>query len=204
MAGAVVATMALTTLLPDEVRLSARWVVPALEGALLVALIVGDPGAIDRRSRQLRALSILLVSVLVVGALISTGLLIDDLIHGGKATGSAGELLATGSIVWAVNNLAFALLYWELDSGGAAARAQEPRAVVDLAFVQHVNPELAAPGWRPRFADYLYLSYTNATAFSPTDTMPLAAWAKLAMTVQSIVSLAILGLVVARAVNVLT
>jgi hypothetical protein len=98
----------------------------------------------------------------------------------------------------------FALLYWELDSGGAAARAHGLAAAPDLAFPQQLNPELAAPGWRPRFHDYLYVGLTSSTAFSPTDVMPLAGWAKLAMSVQSLVSLSVLGLVVARAVNVLS
>ena len=67
-----------------------------------------------------------------------------------------------------------------------------------------MNPELAPKGWRPQFVDYLYLGFTNATAFSPTDVMPLVPWAKIAMAVQSVISLAILGLVIARAVNVFT
>ena len=204
MVAAVLASMVLTVILRNELRLGPRWLLPLIEGGLLVALIVGDPGAITRRSRELRMLSIGLVSVLVLGALWSTGQLIDDLVHGGPQTNSAGDLLAAGSTVWISNNIAFALLYWELDGGGAAARAHDVATYVDLAFPQHVNPGIAPPGWRPRFVDYLYLSFTNATAFSPTDVMPLVPWAKIAMAVQASVSLAILGLVVARAVNVFT
>ena len=204
MVAAVLASMVLTVILRNELRLGPRWLLPLIEGGLLVALIVGDPGAITRRSRELRMLSIGLVSVLVLGALWSTGQLIDDLVHGGPQTNSAGDLLAAGSTVWISNNIAFALLYWELDGGGAAARAHDMATYVDLAFPQHVNPGIAPPGWRPRFVDYLYLSFTNATAFSPTDVMPLVPWAKIAMAVQASVSLAILGLVVARAVNVFT
>jgi uncharacterized membrane protein len=122
--------------------------------------------------------------------------LIDDLIHGGAETNSASDLLEAGFIVCASNNIAFALLYWELDGGGAAARAYELPA-----FPQQLNPRMAPPDWRPRFIDYLYLGFTNATAFSPTDTMPLVPWAKIAMAVQAFVSLALLGLVIARAVN---
>jgi uncharacterized membrane protein len=102
------------------------------------------------------------------------------------------------------NNLAFALLFWELDGGGAAARAHRTRDRLDLAFPQQINPHVAAPDWQPRFIDYLYLGFTNATAFSPTDVMPLAPWAKITMAIQSVISLAILGLVIARAVNVFT
>jgi uncharacterized membrane protein len=202
MAGAVLAAMVLTILLPATLRVGPQWVLPLIEGLLLVAVVAGDPARITRRSRELRALSIGLVSVLVLGALAATLQLIDDLIHGGAVTNSASELLEAGTVVWVSNNIAFALLYWELDGGGAAARAHQLPTHADFAFPQQLNPRIAPPDWRPRFIDYLYLGFTNATAFSPTDVMPLAPWAKIAMTVQSLVSLGILGLVIARAVNV--
>jgi hypothetical protein len=202
MAAAVVAAIVLTILLPKDQRLLPAWVLPLVEGILLVALIAGDPGAIDRRSRLLRVLSIALVSILVLSALTAATKLIDILITGGPQTNSASDLLEAGSIIWVGNILAFALLYWELDSGGAAARAHHTRADVDFAFPQQMNPELAPADWSPRFVDYLYLAFTNATALSPTDAMPIARWAKLAMMVQAVSSLAILGLVIARAVNV--
>src|SRR5689334_4560678 len=123
MAAAVVAAMALTLLLPGEVSSGPLWIAVILEGVLLVALIVGDPGAIDRRSSALRGLSIALVALLVGGSLWATGHLIAELIDGGSSTDSAGELLAAGATVWGYGNIAFALLYWELDGGGAAARA---------------------------------------------------------------------------------
>ena len=204
MAGAVLAAIVLTTLLPDSVRVGPRWLLPLIEGILLVAVVAGDPATISRRSRELRVLSIALVGVLVVGSLWTTVLLIDDLIHGGPETNSASALLEAGTIVWVSNNIAFALLYWELDGGGAAARAHRLPARPDLAFPQQLNPHIAAPNWRPRFIDYLYLAFTNATAFSPTDAMPLAPWAKIAMAVQAVISIAILALVIARAVNVFT
>ncbi len=112
--------------------------------------------------------------------------------HGADAPSSGG------------NNIAFALLYWELDGGGAAARAHHLPAHPDFAFPQQLSPRIAPPDWRPRFIDYLYLGFTNATAFSPTDVMPLAPWAKIAMAVQSVISLSVLSLVVARAVNIFT
>lgn len=202
MVGAIIAAIVLTVLLPDDIRLGPQWVLPSIEALLLVAVIAADPRSVTRRSRELRALSIGLVSVLVIGALWSTVLLIDDLIHGGPETNSAGELLAAGSIVWVSNSIAFALLYWELDGGGAAARAHHLPLHLDLAFPQQLNPRIGPPGWQPRFVDYLYLSFTNSTAFSPTDVMPLVPWAKIAMAVQAVVSLGILGLVIARAVNV--
>jgi hypothetical protein len=204
MAGAVVAAMVLTILLPDAVRLGPKWLLPLIEGVLLVAVIVGDPGRVSRRSRVLRAISVALVSVLGLATLWATGQLIDDLIHGGPETNSASDLLEAGSLVWVSNNIAFALLFWELDGGGAAARAHHVADHLDLAFPQQLNPRIAQVNWQPRFIDYLYLGFTNATAFSPTDVMPLVPWAKIAMAVQSLISIAILGLVIARAVNVFT
>lgn len=203
-AGAVVAAIVLTLLLPDDLRLGPNWALPVLEAVLLVVLIVADPGAIDRRSRALRVVGIALVALLGLSAMAATGFLVDSLITGGPETDSAGELLKAGSIVWISNNIAFAILYWELDSGGAAARAHGLPPYPEIAFPQQLSPQVAAPGWRPRFIDYLYLGFTNATALSPTDAMPLAPWAKIAMTLQSVISLLLLALVIANAVNVLS
>ncbi|MFD6974007.1 hypothetical protein [Streptomyces sp. NPDC059979] len=203
MAAAVVASAVLTLLLPDDLRLGPRWALPLAEGLLLVALISGDPGRISRRSTVLRSVAIALVVVLAGSAIWSTVQLIDDLIHGGHETNSANALLLAGGSVWSSTVLAFSLLYFELDSGGPAARAHHMPPTPALAFPQQLSPELNAPHWRPHYIDYLYLGFTNSTALSPTDVMPLAPWAKSVMTLQSILSLMILGLVVARAVNVL-
>ena len=105
--------------------------------------------------------------MLVVGALWATSALIDDLINGGLTTNSAADLLEAGSVVWLLNIIAFALVYWELDSGGAAARAFQAPAHPDFAFPQQLSPEVAPAGWRPRFVDYLYLAFTNATVVQP-------------------------------------
>ena len=136
------------------------------------------PGQDDRRSTLLRGLSIAVVGVLVLDALASTAMLIAVLIAGGEATNSADALLAAGAGVWLSNMIACALLYWELDGGGAASRAHHMPLTPDLAFPQQLNPQVASPNWRPRFIDYLYLGLTASTAFSPTDVMPLAPWAK--------------------------
>ena len=202
MAGAVIAAIVLTVLLPADMRVGPIWLLPSVEGLLLVMLIAGDPGTINRRSSVLRAMSIALVALLVIDALAATIRLVDDLVHGGNVTNSAEDLLQAGSVVWVSNNIAFALLYWELDGGGAAARAHHRSSHPDLAFPQQLNPGIGPDDWQPRFIDYLYLGFTNATAFSPTDAMPLVPWAKIAMAVQSVISLVILGLVIARAVNV--
>ncbi|MFJ6482291.1 hypothetical protein ACIQK6_19540 [Streptomyces sp. NPDC091682] len=203
MAAAVIASAVLTLLLPDDLRLGPRWALPLAEGVLLVALVSGDPGRISRRSTVLRSVAIALVVVLVGSAIWSTVQLIDDLIHGGHETSSANALLLAGGSVWSSTVLAFSLLYFELDSGGPAARAHHMPRTPALAFPQQLSPELNAPHWRPHYIDYLYLGFTNSTALSPTDVMPLAPWAKSVMTLQSVLSLMILGLVVARAVNVL-
>ena len=203
MAAAVVAVVALTLFLPHSLVARPRWGVPIVEGILLVAVMIGDPGKIDRRSRPVRALSITLIATLVATTLWCTTQLIVELIQGGPATSDAGRLLAAGGIIWLSNCIAFGLLYWELDSGGPAVRAHGLPAHPDFAFPQQLSPELAPEDWRPRFVDYLYLGFTTATAFSPTDAMPLRPWNKIAMMAQSTISLVLLGLVIARAVNVL-
>ena len=203
MAAAVSTVIILTVVLPHSLIVHPRWGVPIVEALLLVAVIIADPGKIDRRSRPVRALSVALIVILVATTLWCTTELIVQLIRGGPATESGGALLAAGGIVWLSNCIAFGLLYWELDSGGAAVRAHGLPAYPDFAFPQQLSPEIAPANWRPRFVDYLYLGFTSATAFSPTDAMPLRPWNKLAMMAQSTISLAILGLVIARAVNVL-
>jgi uncharacterized membrane protein len=203
MAFALVLAMAVPLLLPARFSLGPRWAVPAIEALLLVMIIAGDRGRIDRRSTLGRALSVILVAVLVVEAAGVTGRLVTDLIEGGPETNSPAALLKIGFLVWFYTIIAFAFLYWTTDGDGPEARFLTPPEFPDLAFPEQLNPQVAAPSWRPEFFDYLYLAFTNATAFSPTDVMPLARWAKLAMTVQALCSIMILGLVIARAVNIL-
>jgi hypothetical protein len=194
--------IALRIWLPHEGIVNARWLLPAIEAILLVVLITSNPVGAEER-RRLRRASLALVGLLVTAALWATALLIDDLIEGKGVANHADQLLASGGVVWLGNNLAFALLYWLMDGGGPIART---RLTIpeDLAFTQQMSPELAPPGWRPVFFDYLHLGFTNATAFSPTDVMPLTHRAKYAMLVQASVALALFGLVVARAVNAFT
>ena len=187
--------------LPGDSAVRVRWLLPAIEALLLVVLLAADPQSIARRARLLHRCAVTLVVLLVVAALWTTVLLVYDLIKGIGVTEDPTQLLATGAVVWVGNNLSFALLYWLIDSGGPIARALQPTAPVDFAFTQHMSPELAPSGWRPLFLDYLHLGFTNATAFSPTDVMPLTHRAKYVMLVQSTVALALFGLIVARAVN---
>ena len=188
--------------LPGGGPIRVPWLVPTAEAVLLVVLLTADPGNIEK-PRRLHRIAVGLVLVLVAAALWATGLLVYDLIKGIGVTNKAAELLASGALVWLGNNLAFSFLYWLIDSGGPLARASAP-APVDFAFTQQMSPELAPPGWRPVFLDYLHLGFTNATAFSPTDVMPLTHRAKYTMLVQSTVALALFGLIVARAVNAFT
>lgn len=202
MALAIVVVVTLTALLPSSVRPESRWLLSII-GLLLIALVIADPGRINRSTELVRLLSRLLVLALILSAIASTTLLIHELVAGEDLARSATRLLLVGNAVWISNNIVFGLLYWEVDDGGSVARASAPREHPDFAFPQHMSPELAPDGWRPIFIDYLYLAFTNALAFSPTDAMPLVPWAKIAMTVQSLISLMILTLVIARAVNVL-
>jgi len=195
-------TIALRRFGPHRQSLGPGWLVPLIEILLFVALMTAKPHGDARHVLWLRRAAILLTVLLAAAAVWSTVTLVSDLITGGKVTNSPGTLLAVGGLIWAVNNLVFSLLYWEFDSGGPRARAHRTSRYPDFAFPQQLNPELAPPGWRPKFVDYLYLGLTNSTAFSPTDVMPMAAWAKLTMSVQSLVSLIIIGLVIARAVNI--
>jgi hypothetical protein len=193
--------VALRLWLPGESAVRVPWLVPAVEAVLLAVLIVG-PAHVPVSRRWVRRVSVALVAVLVTAALWATVLLIHDLIKGSGVTNSPSELLASGAVVWLGNNLAFALLYWLMDGGGPIGRMRQSRPV-DFAFTQQLDPELD-PGWRPVFLDYLHLGFTNATAFSPTDVMPLTLRAKYTMLVQSTVALALFGLIVARAVNAFT
>ena len=191
-------------LLANRFTLVPKWIGPALLALLLVAHMIADPGRIDRQTPAARAIGISLMAVLVVGAGTQAVVLTVELIGGNKALNNPDALLASGSLVWLNTIIAFTFLYWEVDGGGPAARAHRAPKYPDLAFPEHMNPDLAPPAWRPLFLDYLYLGLTNATAFSPTDVMPLRHWAKLTMGVQALISLVILGLIVARAVNILT
>lgn len=199
---AIVTVMVLSLMRPRDLLVMPAWIMPAVEVILILTVAFNRPRRLSRRAGLLRGVAVGIVAVLVTDALLATMLLVTALIEGGAATNSAAELLTAGGIVWTTNVLAFALLYWLVDGGGEVARAQDARRALDLAFPQQLNPEVAPPGWRPRFVDYLYLGLTASMAFSPTDVLPLVPWAKVAMGLQSIISLVVVGLVVARAVNV--
>ena len=178
------------------------WVLPALQGVLLLALVLANPHRIDRQSRVLRMMGLALATLISFANAWSVVSLAEGLVRGTEGE-NAGPLLVTGGAIWLTNVIVFALWYWEFDRGGPVARALGNDPYPDFLFVQMTSPQLAPPDWEPAFADYLYLAFTNAAAFSPTDVMPLSRWAKLAMTVQSAVSILTVALIVARAVNIL-
>lgn len=198
----VVIAIALQFVLPDKVAPRHRWILPALAGLLVIGIQAANPKRISGRSRPLRTASIVLIGVLSLSNAWSAARLIVALVQGTE-TEQASGLLVTGAAIWLTNVVVFALWYWELDRGGPGARAQATRQHPDFLFAQMQSPELAPDDWEPAFADYLYLSFTNATAFSPTDVLPLSRWTKMTMMGQSLVSLATVALVVARAVNIL-
>ena len=203
----VVVAIALQLLLPNTLSLSeaTKWIVPALEGAMLVALVVASPQRLEAPHSLRRVLTLCLTAVVSVANAIALVLLARLLLNRGLSSGSQGHaLIIAGSEIWLTNVLIFSLWYWELDRGGPGIRAASLDGRPDFQFPQ-MTDEVAAlyPGWRPQFADYLYVSLTNATALSPTDTMPLSVAAKMIMGLQSLISLVTIGLVVSRAVNIL-
>ena len=195
--------IALQVALPGRlVLLSPSWALPALEGAMLICLVVANPHRINRQSRALRSFSLILAAVISFANVWSLERLANGLVSGHQHW-DAGPLLITGGAIWLTNVIVFSLWYWEFDRGGPVARALGANPYPDFQFPQMTSPEMAPPHWEPQFADYLYLAFTNAAAFSPTDVLPLSRWAKLAMTLQSAISIVTVVLVVARAVNIL-
>jgi uncharacterized membrane protein len=188
--------------LPAHLAINPTWLLPSLEAALLIGLVAANPRRINRTSRAIRAASLTLIAIISIANAWSAGSLVRGLINGTERS-NAGSLLARGAAIYLTNVIVFGLWYWDFDRGGPAARAQALRPYADFLFPQMSNPELAPPDWAPNFVDYFYISFTNATAFSPTDVLPMSRWAKTLMLVQSAVSLSTVALVVARAVNIL-
>jgi hypothetical protein len=200
---AVFAAIVLQGLLPSRYGIRPRALIPALEFALLLGLFAINPRRINRQHPGLRAASLLLTALISAANAVSAALLINSILHPSRHSPSAAALLSTGASIYLTNIIAFGLWFWEFDRGGPAARTYAVRRFPDFLFPQMINPELTHPDWEPNFVDYLYVSFTNATAFSPTDTMPLSRWAKMLMLVQSAIAVATVALVIARAVNIL-
>lgn len=199
---AVLAAIALYVVLPDRLIPGPRYIVPGLEFAMLVVLSSLTPQRTTEQSPKRRLFATVLIGIVTVANLINLGLLVRALLHGGISNGR--ELIFSSLAIWLTNVIVFALWYWELDRGGPGTRHDPEHREPDFLFPQMATPGSGRPDWAPGFVDYLYVSFTNATAFSPTDTMPLTPTAKALMTVQSAGSLLTVALVAARAVNILS
>ena len=199
---AVVVAIALQLVLPYRVAFRPRWLLPTMQGLMLIGIIAANPKRIDKESTRLRGATIALIAVSTLANAWSAGRLVLHLVEG-TLKQSPARLLMTGAAIWITNVIVFSLWYWECDRGGPAGRRNAERRYPDFLFAQMQAPELSPPDWEPGFADYLFLSFTNASAFSPTDVLPLSRLAKMTMMLQAGVSLSTVALVVARAVNVL-
>ncbi|MFD5636003.1 hypothetical protein ACFWJM_17970 [Streptomyces sp. NPDC127077] len=199
---AILAAVILQLKLPERLTLLPFGVLPALEVVLLMGLVAANPRRVEPRNKRLRSLGLALIGLISLANGWAAAELVRGLVHGDEGA-NAAKLLLTGGNIWLTNVIVFALWYWELDRGGPANRMMCHRQYADFLFVQMQSPESAPPDWEPAFLDYLYLSFTNSAAFSPTDVMPLSRWAKMLMMLQSTVSLVTVVLVVARAVNIL-
>jgi uncharacterized membrane protein len=198
---AIALIIAVQLTLTDQVSVGPRWLAPVAETVLLIVLVWVTPARATKHTPGRRELALGVIGLVSVINVISLVLLVNYLVAGGNAGGES--LILSGTKLLLTNVLLFAVWFWELDRGGPVVRFNDSSALPDFLFPQMDDPQFAPEGWRPGFGDYLYTSLTNATAFSPTDTMPLTHMAKAIMAIESVTSLATIGLVLARAVNIL-
>jgi uncharacterized membrane protein len=197
----ILAAIALQLALPARLTAGPTWLIPALEGALLLGMFMATPNQLEHEHPRRRRVALGLTAFVSLANIYSLGALTHFLLHHEVSRGR--ELIVSGVLIWLTNFLIFALWYWETDRGGPGRRAAGHDRRPDFLFPQMADDRIHPQGWRPQFIDYLYVSLTNAAAFSPTDTMPLTPTAKSIMGLQSIVSLITIGLIVSRAVNIL-
>ena len=202
---AVVAALAMQITLPRQVQLKHQWILPTIAAVLLLINTAANRRRMKRVSPTVRLLGLALIASLSMANIWSGTRLVNQLLTGRHewGAGSARTLLFTGGAIWMTNVIVFALAYWEFDRGGPGARARGSMQFPDFLFPQMDSPDFAPPTWAAQFVDYLYLSFSTASAFSATDVLPLSRWAKLMMMAQAMISLATVALVVARAVNIL-
>jgi uncharacterized membrane protein len=200
-AAAIVAVVVVQVSLPDTLRVAPRFLLPTVECALLLAVLITNPNRLTAESRDMRWVSLCLAGVIGVANAAALGLLVKALLSGSSTSGRTLILASLG--IWLTNVVVFALVYWELDRRGPYARSTGQQVDPDLLFPQMTLEHARYRHWMPAFLDYLYVSFTNSTAFSPTDTMPLTRRIKIVMLAQSLLSLITIALVGARAVNIL-
>jgi uncharacterized membrane protein len=199
--GTVLAAIALELTLPQRLKAGPGWLVPSLEGLLVIGLLIASPRNIEYEHPRRKRAAIAMIAFVSAANIYSLTSLSKHLLHHEVSEGR--QLIIAGMVIWLTNFMIFALWYWELDRGGPGKRAAGEDTPPDFLFPQMTDDRIEPLDWRPKFIDYLYVSLTNATAFSPTDTMPLTPMAKIIMGIQSLVSLVTIGLIVSRAVNIL-
>jgi uncharacterized membrane protein len=199
-AGGILLVVAMLTVLPSRYTVPPRYLFPLLFAVALIVLFFAHPKRLSDRSARVRMWSLLLLYCLAATVAGSLGLLVHDIVSGRNT--NAYDLLVGGGDIWVCNVLVFALVYWEYDRDGPAARARGEADMPDLLFPQMTDDHLARD-WEPRFFDYLFVSFTCSSAFSPTDTMPLSRWCKALFTLQAMLAILTVTLVAARAVNIL-
>jgi len=197
----VLTAIALQLLLPARLTIGPVWLIPGLEAALLIGMFFATPRSLEGEHPGRRRVALGLTAFVSAANIFSLGALTHYLLH--HSTPNARELIVAGVLIWLTNFLIFGLWYWEIDRGGPGKRAAGNDGPPDFQFPQMNDDRIEPVGWRPKFIDYLYVSLTNNTAFSPTDTMPLTPIAKSIMGIQATVSLLTIGLIVSRAVNIL-
>ena len=199
----ILVVLVLLTVLPDRIRIVPAWV-PFLLSTTILAAVAFVPltGGSARSLRIERLVMLLFYLIVSTGTVASLAYLTYEMINHSTALGGL-ELLTSSIAVWVDNVLMFSLLYWQIDRGGPEGRLKHTTRCRDWGFPQDDIAEAALPDWRPTFVDYLFLAYTTATAFSPTDALPLTARAKLLMMLESSISLATILVVVSRAINIL-
>ena len=203
---AVVIALALQIALPERLIVGPRYLLPALEALLLIALSFMAPKPQEHHWKLKRGAAISMIVLTSLANVMSLGLLVHYLLEGKSVSGAqiaGSDLLVSAVNIFCTNIIVFGLWYWEMDGGGPTKRRSPDHEFWDFLFPQVLNPNIAPARWRPAFLDYLYVAATNACAFSPTDTLPLTHRAKLIMLVQALVSLLTVALVAARAVNIL-
>jgi hypothetical protein len=205
----VLGAILLQVRLPEKLTVGPRWLLPSLEGALLIGLAATTPqGRVDRDHPVRRRVAVGLIALVSAANAATLYLLAHELLH--KHIAKGRSLILSGITIWLTNVLIFALWYWQLDRGGPAHRARHPDPTTPEGRPDFVFPEMDAgqpytpSSWAPGFIDYFALAVTTATAFSPTDTMPITQRAKALMSVQALISLVTLGLIISRAVGILT
>jgi hypothetical protein len=197
----VAVTVLLYVALPERLTLGPDWLVPGLEGVLLVALVISTPYRHHTQTPAHRRLSLGVIALVTATNVASEALLVHYLVQGGGAGGRT--LITSAAQIWLTNVGVFGLWFWEVDRGGPHMRTAPEPDPPDFLFPQMDPAQPAASPWRPVFGDYLYLAFTNATAFSPTDAMPLTVRVKGLMTIEAVASFLTVGVVAARAVNIL-